>query len=604
MADTSRFTREVFGLLEDENKEYGIGRYDEIRLLYTEDSFAHETNNGPAWRTLHLGLDVFTDAGQAIYAPLDGKVVLADKNDLPKDYGHVIILEHQTDDGDTFYTLYGHLSASSLEATKVGDEIQQGQVFAWLGDHNDNGDWVPHIHFQIIMDLLGNLSNFPGVADPRLRDLWLSICPDPNLILRIMGLEDHAYTIIEPSALMERRADLLPQNLSVSFRSDPLHILRGYGVNLYDHHAQAYLDTVNNVAHVGHENATIVKAGQQQMAILNTNTRYLNTVILDYAEALLETLPEHLEVIYFCNSGSEANDLAMRLARTHTGHDDMIILEQGYHGHTTHCIDVSSYKFESGGGKGIQSGIHKLDIPDTYRSTTPNDLGPAASNQIDAIPNAIAGFIGEPILSCGGQIVPPAGYFQSIYQAVRAKGGVCIADEVQTGFGRVGDHFWAFELHDIDPDIVTMGKPIGNGHPLAVVATTRAIVDSFDNGMEYFNTFGGNPVSCTIGHAVLKYIQDHELQWHAQWIGGYLIAGLSELQEEHPCIGDIRGHGLFLGIELVDDPVAKIPSQAKVHYVVKRTNDNKIQMSRNGHYHKQINLKPPMVSTQPPYNRL
>jgi len=604
MENTPRFTRELFGLLEDENKDYGIGRYDEVRLLYTEDSFAHETNNGPAWRTLHLGLDVFTPAGQAVHAPLDGKVILADHNDLPKDYGHVIILEHQTDDATPFYTLYGHLSASSLATTRVGNTIRKGEIFAWLGDYHENGDWVPHIHFQIITDLLGNESNFPGVADPRLRSLWLSICPDPNLILGVQGLDDFAYKIVEAKALMERRKHMLPKNLSVSFKSDPLHIVRGHGVHLYDHHAQGYLDTVNNVAHVGHENSTIVQAGQQQMAILNTNTRYLHSAILDYAQALLDKLPDHLEVVYFCNSGSEANDLAMRLAKAHTQQTTMVVLEQGYHGHTANCIDVSSYKFDSKGGHGQQEHVIKLDMPDTYRGQHQDAI--SYLRDVDRLlhsQESIAGFIGEAILSCGGQIVPPSGYFKGVYDRIRAKGGICISDEVQTGFGRVGERFWAFELHDINPDIVTMGKPIGNGHPLAALATTRSIAESFDNGMEYFNTYGGNPVSCTIGHAVLNYIQDYDLQSKAKTIGDYLIKGLKELQQKYSCIGDVRGRGLFLGVEFIDKDTA-IPSRTKADYIVKRMKDYKIQMSTDGPDHNVIKIKPPMVFDKTHADRL
>jgi len=595
--DTERFGDELFTLLKHEKKIYGIGRYDEVRLLYSADSFANESNNGPTWRTLHLGIDVFAPALQPVYAPLEGKVIVVAQNDLPKDYGHVIILEHQTDSGIPFYTLYGHLSATSLEKSRVGDTVKKGQVIAWLGGHHENGDWVPHIHFQIMTDLLGNTTNFPGVADPNQRELWLSLCPDPNLILGIEGLEKHSYEIVKPATLLEKRSNLLPKNLSVSFKTDPLHIIRGKGVYLYDHHAQAYLDTVNNVAHVGHENAAVVKAGQQQMAILNTNTRYLHPAILEYAEALLATLPDHLEVVYFCNSGSEANDLALRLAKVHTGNQDMVILEQGYHGHTSNCIDISSYKFDSKGGSGLSPRIHKLDMPDSYRGEHHENPSAYANDAVELINGIeqIAGFIGEPILSCGGQIVPPSGYFKAIYAAVRSKGGVCIADEVQTGFGRVGDHFWAFELHSIDPDIVTMGKPIGNGHPLAAVATTRAIADSFDNGMEYFNTYGGNPVSCTIGHAVLKYIQDNQLQSHAKEVGDYLIQGLKELQAEHTCIGDIRGHGLFLGIEFVDDADKKTPSQKKADYIAKRMKDHKIQMSTDGPDHNVIKIKPPMV---------
>jgi 4-aminobutyrate aminotransferase-like enzyme len=314
---------------------------------------------------------------------------------------------------------------------------------------------------------------------------------------------------------------------------------------------------VNNVAHVGHEHPLVVKAGQQQMAVLNTNTRYLHNNIRQYAEELLNTFPEPLSVVHFVNSGSEANELALRMAQAVSGQKDMLAVEVGYHGNTSGCVAVSSYKFDGKGGRGAPEHTHVVPLPDSFRglyqgSDTGSRYASHVGEQLDHIQSKgrnIAGFICESIISCGGQIELPEGYLKKSYDLVRAQGGICIADEVQVGCGRMGSVFWGFQLHSVIPDIVTIGKPIGNGHPLAAVVCTRQVADAFANGMEYFNTFGGNPVSCAIGSSVLRVIKEENLQENALDVGNYLKSELLGKQREYPIIGDVRGQGLFLGIE-------------------------------------------------------
>ena len=599
VSNTEAFTIEAFSYLKKINKKFGIGRYDEIRLLYDADTFLSEGNNGPVWRTLHIGLDVFAPAYTQIYLPLDGTVVVSAHNDLPKDYGNVIIIKHQISYG-TFYTLYGHLSNESTQRIKPGDKLIKGQAFAKLGNYNENGDWVPHIHFQIILDDLDSSENYPGVANPEERHLWLSLCPDPNLLLGIKDLDQFSYRFRSPVELITQRSKILGPNLSIAYPDNPLHIVRGKGVYLIDYKAQSYLDMVNNVAHVGHENPVIVKAGQDQMAVLNTNTRYLHVSRLELAESLLKTLPENLEVVYFTNSGSEANELAIRMAKTHTGNKHMIVLKQGYHGNTQNCIDVSSYKFDNAGGSGKTDNVTILPTPDIYNGLYQGALaGEKYISHLDEIfiqiNQSIAGFIGESILSCAGQIVPPKNYYKNLSDLVNEYGGIFIADEVQTGFGRVGSHFWAFEMHDIKPDIVTMGKPMGNGHPIGAVVTSRAVADSFNNGMEYFNTFGGNPVSCEIGLAVINYIKENDLQEQAKNIGYYILSQLILLKIKYSCIGDVRGSGLFLGIEFVDKDSGTVPHAKKAKYVVKRIRQKNILLSVDGPNDNVIKIKPPML---------
>ncbi len=405
--------------------------------------------------------------------------------------------------------------------------------------------------------------------------------------------------------LVDRRKKAVGPSLSLSYRR-PLHIVRGFGQYLFDDSGKAYLDCVNNVAHVGHCHPKVVSAGRKQMAVLNTNTRYLHENLIRYAERICDTLPEPLNVCYFVCSGSEANELAIRLARTYTGEQDMIVVDGAYHGNTTTLIDHSPYKHDGPGGRGAPSHVHKVPMPDPYRGQySGSDAGPryagTVKHTLDAIADAgagIAGFICEPLLGCGGQIVPPEEYLSTTFKYVRQAGGLCIADEVQVGFGRVGTTFWAFEDRGAVPDIVTLGKPIGNGHPLAAVITTPEVAAAFANGMEYFNTFGGNPVSCAIGLAVLDVIQEEGLQQRALSVGKVLMDGLRELMERHELIGDVRGRGMFLGIELVADRHSKMPAVNEAALLVERMKDRGILLSTDGPDHNVIKIKPPLVMTE------
>lgn len=433
----------------------------------------------------------------------------------------------------------------------------------------------------------------PDEAEERLRAACgLPVGGGPNGPRSPHGPED---------LLTERRRRIGP-SLSVSYRQH-LAIVRGRGQYLFDHRGRPYLDLVNNVCHVGHCHPRVVEAGQRQMAQLNTNTRYLYPGLTDYAERLASTLPEGLDVCYFVTSGSEANELALRLARAHTGRQDILVHEGAYHGHTSTLIDISPYKFLGSGGPGeAQPWVHMTPMPDGYRGSHRGDgpevgqrYGAEVARTIEDAGRPIAAFIAEPILGCGGQVVPPEGYLDAAYGHVRAAGGLCIADEVQVGFGRVGSHFWTFETQGVVPDIVVLGKPIGNGHPMAAVVTTRAIAESFANGMEFFSTFGGNPVSCAIGMAVLDVVRDEGLQDRARELGQRLMDGFRELQGRHPLIGDVRGRGLFLGLELVRDPDTLEPADTEASELVERMRDQGILLSTDGPLHNVIKIKPPMV---------
>ncbi len=406
-----------------------------------------------------------------------------------------------------------------------------------------------------------------------------------------------------------RRAHL-GRNLSVSYQ-DPLKIVRGRAQYLYDEHGRRYLDCVNNVCHVGHCHPRVVEAGQEQLARLNTNTRYLHDNVTEYALRLTATLPDPLSVCFFVNSGSEANELALRLARNHTGRSDVIVLEHAYHGHTQALIDVSPYKYDRAGGRGRPPTTHVAPLPYPYRdrasatattTTTADRNGPAYAEAVAALAqhlahegHDVAAFLAESIAGCGGQVFYPASYFERAFEPVRALGGLCLIDEVQVGFGRVGTHFWAFETQGVVPDIVTMGKPIGNGFPMAAVVATAEIADSFANGMEYFNTFGGNPVASAIGLAVLDVIEDEGLQEHARKVGDAFIAGLRSLQQRHALIGDVRGLGLFLGVELVNDRTTQEPATLAADAVIQALREHGILLSTDGPFNNVLKIKPPMV---------
>ncbi|MCH8955851.1 aminotransferase class III-fold pyridoxal phosphate-dependent enzyme [candidate division KSB1 bacterium] len=596
-------------LLREEKKggvksaKVGIGRYNEARLLYTGEQFKSEESDSNEQRTIHLGIDLFMEAGEPILAPSDGIIHSFANNKKSLDYGPTIILQHQIPETkETFFTLYGHLSLDSLDGLYEGMSIKKGEQIGKLGASEINGGWPPHLHFQIISDMLDKKGDFPGVAAPGQREIWLSICPDPNLILGIPE-DNFPQADVSKDEILQTRKLNFSKTLSISYQK-PLKIVRGWMQYLYDDEGRRYLDAVNNVPHVGHSHPRVVKAAQEQMAVLNTNTRYLHDNLVRYAQRLCEKLPGPLSVCFFVNSGSEANDLALRLAKAHTKATEIIVVDGAYHGNLTSLVDISPYKFDGRGGSGAPAHVHKVIMPDVYRGPFKADDSRAGEKyaqyvleEIEKIQKEnknVAAFICESLLGCGGQIVLPENYLKDAYRHVRDAGGVCIADEVQVGFGRVGSHFWGFETQEVVPDIVTLGKPIGNGHPLAAVVTTPEIAASFETGMEYFNTFGGNPVSCAVGLAVLDVIEEEKLQDNALKVGTYLKKSLEKLKEKHALIGDVRGLGLFLGIELVRDRDNLEPAAEEASYLIERMKDCGILLSTDGPLHNVIKIKPPI----------
>jgi 4-aminobutyrate aminotransferase-like enzyme/Ser/Thr protein kinase RdoA (MazF antagonist) len=403
--------------------------------------------------------------------------------------------------------------------------------------------------------------------------------------------------------LLLSRTARFSKALSLAY-TEPVKFFRGRGPYLWDGRGRPFLDLYNNVAHVGHSHPDVAAAVSRQMSRLNTNTRYLYDELYAYADRLCATVPEPLDTCFFVNSGSEANELALRLAAAYTGREDVAVLDGAYHGHTGRLVEISPYKFNRPGGTGVPAPwVHVLPLPDGYRSRykgqgpeTGRAYADEAGELIRSAGRPLSALIAETLPSCAGQIIPPEGYFDAVFQQIRKTGGICILDEVQVGFGRVGSHFWAFERYGVCPDIVVMGKPIGNGHPLGAVVTRSEIAEALAaSGMEFFSTFGGNPVSCAAGIAVLEVIHKEGLQGNAMKVGKHLLDGLLELKERYPLIGDVRGIGLFIGIELVKDRQTLEPAPAETANVVNALRRRQVLTGIDGLFQNVIKIKPPLV---------
>ena len=433
-----------------------------------------------------------------------------------------------------------------------------------------------------------------------------SIPPDTaeDALRSACGLPPRHTPSATPKAVtLALRQQRIGPSVSLGYR-DPVKVVRGWMQYLFDESGRPFLDAYNNVPHVGHAHPRITNAAVEQMRAVSTNTRYLHDRLWQFAERLTATLPASLSVCYFVNSGSEANELALRLARAHTGAGDVIVLDAAYHGNTNTLIDISPYKFNGPGGRGAPDWVHVAPIPDDYRGSYKRGDPHAGRKYADTVGQMLDGlrqrdrraaaFICETCPSVGGQIIPPIGYLEGVYRHARAAGVVCIADEVQTGFGRMGSSFYAFESQNVVPDIVVLGKPIGNGYPLGAVVTTRDIAESFATGMEFFSTFGGSTVSCAIGLAVLDVIHDEALQAHAQRTGGRLRAALQTLPDRHPLVGDVRGSGLFIGVELVRDRETLEPAAREAGAVVESLREQGILIGTDGPWHNVLKIRPPM----------
>ncbi|XP_076048169.1 ethanolamine-phosphate phospho-lyase-like isoform X2 [Oratosquilla oratoria] len=408
-----------------------------------------------------------------------------------------------------------------------------------------------------------------------------------------------------PSQPEHARSTHIPRGCVLHYASAPLKIVRAQKQYMIDDFGIQYLDCVSNVAHVGHCHPQIVSAGQAQMSRLVTAQGFINDCLNQYVKSFLETLPDVLSVCYLVNSGSEANDLALRLAKAYTRRHDVVVFDDAYHGNLGNLIDISPKMFKRM-SQGKKDFIHVLPLPDTFRGSYREadvHCGERYSLEAERIiqqavlnNRQISCFISEPIVVNCGVIMPPRNYYTHLYGLIRDLGGVCIADEVQCGLGRTGEYFWAFQHYGVVPDIVTVGKPLGNGHPMAAVVTTREISDALG---EYYSTFGGNPVACAIGLAVLDVIQNEKLVQSAKAVGKTLIENFQHLKTKHANIGDVRGMGLCIGIEFVMDKVSRKPARELTEAVIYRLKEeHHILVQAQGPDKNVITLTPPMCFNQ------
>jgi 4-aminobutyrate aminotransferase-like enzyme len=398
-------------------------------------------------------------------------------------------------------------------------------------------------------------------------------------------------------ALIARREKVLGPAYRL-FYEKPLHLVRGEGVFLYDAAGEKYLDAYNNVASLGHCHPRVVEAINAQTAVLNTHTRYLHEGIVDYAEALTATFPETLSQAMFTCTGSEANDLAVRIARFVTGGTGIIATDLAYHGLTSAVAEFSPSL-----GEAVTLGPHVRTVPapDSYRHA-PDVMMEKFGRDVQAAIDDLkrhgikpAMLITDTIFSSDGIFAGPKGFLKPAVDAIHAAGGLFVADEVQPGFGRTGEAMWGFERHGVQPDMVTIGKPMGNGYPMAGIVLRPEVVAEFGPRARYFNTFGGNPVAAAAGKAVLDTIREEGLQENALEVGRYLREGLESLTDRYHAIGDVRGSGLFVGVEIVADPAAKSPDATLTTRIVNGLRERHILISASGPRANVLKIRPPLV---------
>ena len=540
------------------------------------------TNNAKETQTIALGMYVFAPIGTPIYAPTDCTFI------------------KQTTEKLIFKTSNFYVYITGIEPNfKIGTNLKQGEILGKISNNTSDSPFPSHVYIQI--DASGNA---PMYCLPSEKIGWEILCPDPAVFLQLKSKKD----VLNNQTLETRRSKIIQQAQEYYYQK-PMNLVRGWQQYLIADDGQVYLDAINNVAHIGHSHPRIVEAATKQLQKLNTNARFLYEDNINYAERLLHYFPESLQVIFYTCTGSEANDLALRLARAYTNQNDVLVIDGEYHGNTTAVDEISTCLMDNPtASKSIRTFTHPLIQPNTYRgkykADNPNVAELYAKDVDEKIAyihsqgRGVAAFISESLLGSGGGVEMPKGYLKKVYESVHNAGGVCIADEVQIGFGRMGSHFWGFQKEEVLPDIVTLGKPMGNGHPISAVITTRKIADAYKEKYTYFNTFAGNPVSCQIANAVLDIIEDEKLQQNAAEVGQFLKQELEKLIDEFETVGAIYGHALYLGVDLVKDKKSRTPDSQKALWISEAMKQNGIIIYPTGDYYNILKIKPPMCFTK------
>ena len=543
-------------------------------LPFTRRDSAEETP------TVHLGCDAFVPSGTAVRAPTRGTVAYASDG--------VIVLRA----GDVDVTLAG------LEpAVATGDSVDDGDVVGRVIQVPAEVNPLPaHIHVHLTP--VGVAA--PGLVVPSLAAAWRALSPEPWSLL---GIAAPAVTVVSAEQLIARR-DRVVGRVQQHYYTDPPRIERGWRQHLIDTSGRAYLDMVNNVAVLGHSHPAVTTAASRQFGLLNTNSRFSYEGIVSYAERIVDLLPDPLDTVLFVNSGSEAVDLALRIARNFTGRKATICLAGGYHGWSTATDEISTSLNDNPNAAATRPPwVHAAPMPNLYRG---EHRGPeAADRYADAVRGIVAGlpdgpaaFVAEPLSGNAGGVELPAGYLPQVYRTVRDAGGLVISDEVQIGYGRTGSHFWGFQLHDVVPDIITMAKAAGNGHPIGFVVTRREISERFAAQGSFFSSVGGSPVSSAVGIAVLDTIRDEELQDNAARVGAHLTTRLAALAAKHPLIGYVHGRGLYQGVELVRDPETREPATAEAAAICERLRELGVIEHATGDHSNVLKVKPPLCITR------
>ena len=545
--------------------EWGMGRYDEGRLGTDGDG------------GLSTGLELYAPPGTPVVAPVNGATTVS---------GDTVIITIDSDDPEWRLVVSGLAEATSASAVGVGDRI--GVVAAAP---------VPRIGVQLVADLehtppwlASRASGWRhGTFDP---EIWLA--PEP-----IPGVQPSVETRSE--RLLQRRDDVLAR-AQEHYYDQPPEIERGWRHFMYDVDGRRYVDMVNNVTILGHSHPAVQAAVSRQLRLINTNSRFHYEVMVDFAEQLASLLPTPLDTVFLVSTGSEANEVALRLIRAATGHDDVIAVRSAYHGWTTGTDAITTTIADNPNAMDTRPPwVHLVESPNPYsgRFRGPDTAAAYAADVDRAVAEmqasgGVGGFIAEPVYGNAGGVLLPDGYLEKAYASVRAAGGLCVADEVQVGYGRLGDFFWGFQQQGVVPDIVTMAKCTGNGIPVGAVVTTAAIADELLSEGSFFSSMGGSPVGCAAGLATLDALETEGLQDNAAQIGRRIAAGVEVLASEHSIIGAVHGLGLYRGIELVLDRESRTPAPAEAMAICDRMRALGYIVQPTGDYMNVLKIKPPL----------
>ena len=556
---------------------FAVGRWGEARLM---DALVDAIDEP---ESVHLGVDLFAAAGTAVVAPIGGRVRRA---------GDGVVIA-----ADGFDLRLDGVLASAAD----GAEVTAGDPVGRVAEDPPDG-LPPRVHLQLV---LAPGLEVPHRAVPSLAGAWQALCPDPSAWIGLAPGAAAAPPDDAPGLLARRDRVLAP--VQVHYFDAPPRIERGWRHHLVDTRGRAYVDIVNNIAVLGHSHPAVEEAVARQLRRLNTNSRFLYRVMVDFAEALAARFPAPLDTVLLVNTGSEANELALRLAHTATGAHDVLAVRGAYHGWTAATDAITTSSLDNPRAPGTRPAwVHTVEAPNPYRGRFRGpDAGSRYADDVRAVLARLAAggrrpaaFIAEPLYGNAGGVVLPDGYLREVYAAVRAAGGLAIADEVQTGYSRLGHFQWAFEQQGVVPDIVSVAKAAGNGIAVGAVVTTRAIAEAFASEGSFFSSVGGSPVACAAGLAVLETIDREGLQANARDTGGYLQAGLEGVAAAHPeIVGAVHGMGLYLGVELVRDRETLEPAEHEALAICERMLELGVIVQPTGDGNNVLKVKPPLCIT-------